>query len=318
MAAVACIPLCCKPVLNNTRLRLVSSTSHLFRSHSHWRGGFFDGYGSMFLQRYGRTIVNVGPAIGISASISDEAYTTLLEFQEVYGGKVYEYHGNVSAMRRPVYSWRVNGTAIFPALNSLLVSGLCIKRPQAELLLSCQHLFAGRLRRGLRWSDAERVARENLRNQLYETRAQNLMDSTTESYKARLLSACPQPDDKHAYAAGIFDADGCFRCVKDRTRYSYVLTLSQKKFSFLEAFKEVVLKGAGGKVATGKRDGVSSLSLYSRAQVLQLCQAMYPFLINKKKQAEIILTQPPSAEVKALIASMHGNQGKSASAAVVG
>lgn len=283
-------------------------TIRFFAAHSHWRGGFFDGDGSIYLSRNSKTN-NIQPAIAIAASISEEAVATLGEFQSEYGGKFHTQPAR-SVNQRPVYYWQISGARIFPVLEDLLANGLCIKRPQAELLLAHRSLFPGRVNQGYGSLDTTKRARLALRDQLLCVRARELSEVKTEDHEARLLVACPDQKTRYAYAAGFCDADGMFYCRDSRNIYYYYgVQVSQKNRPFLEAFKQVILGGAGGNVCTrNDRGRCSSLSIDAQAQVFDFCRNIYPYVVNKSKQVDIILTRPASIDAKNTLESMHGNQ----------
>lgn len=276
--------------------------------HPHWRGGFFDGDGSVMM--CANTIYTY-PAVAVVASISSDNLRAMEAFRNHFGGPLWEYHG--AARRhpnwRPSYSWRIRGAAVFPILQELCDSGLCIKRGQAELLLRHQHLFPT-AQSGRRLSQTVHDARRTLREDLYAVRASELSSMTNELYHMRFRATCSGRDQLLAYAAGIFDSDGCFMCVRRNERsYYYRAILCQKNKPVLDALRSLVLHGARARVHTNRSSGVSYLVISAQSDVLDFCRRIRPFVVNKARQVDILLTMQPSAEAKAFLQDMHGNQG---------
>jgi len=145
--------------------------------HPHWRGGFFDGDGSVMYKKCGQY---VRPALGIAACISRESRYSLDCFHLKYGGALSENKKVKNASCRPIYQWEVGGSAVFPALEDLCDSGLCIKRPQANLLLERRDLFPGIVGRAGLLSESVRQARLGLQEELRALRARMLNDTTSQ------------------------------------------------------------------------------------------------------------------------------------------
>lgn len=277
------------------------------KSHSHWRSGFFDGDGSMFV-KVGKSYP--APVLAIGLASSPESLETLSQFQILYGGNIrVSSHPDIRhAKNRIVSTWSASGPAIFPALEDLKC-GLNIKRPQADLLLAHRHLFPGRP--GIRISDTMKRARTDLQQAVRRVRAEALSTTTVEEYSDRFLTLCVSEDQACAYAAGFCDADGCYICCATGTRRTHVykVFIAQKNRQFLEAFKEVILSGRGSNVYTSPTSGMSSLTICSASDVQDFCSRVMPFSIAKARQLDVILSEPPGSRSKDLLASMHGNQG---------
>jgi len=274
--------------------------------HPHWRGGFFDGDGSVMMCTSGGYTY---PAAAVAASISDDNRLCIGAFHNHFGGTLREYHGAAlkNAKWRPTYNWRVSGMSAFPVLQELCDSGLCIKKCQAELLLQHQHLFP-ESRGGRRLSQSVHDARRMLRSDLYAVRALELSRTTAESYRIRLTAACSTHDQLLAYLAGFFDSDGCFTCARKGGRYYYSASLSQKNFPFLEALRSLVLHGLRSTLYTHTSTSVSTLRIDAQKDVRSICSQIRPFIVNKARQVDILLTMRPSVEAKVLLQGMHGNQ----------
>lgn len=263
---------------------------------------------------YSKTRSTIQPRVSISAAISDGAARSLGEFQDKYGGRIYDKRVDVDNHPdlRAQCQWIVTGSKVFPILDDLRSCGLCIKRSQADMMLSHRYLFpggagnGGQLRRNLLQD------RSGLRDRLYACRAYDILEMTAEEYTDRMRQLCHQPQQVYAYAAGFCDSDGSFLCRRSQSRgrsyYSYEVRLTQKNRSFLQAFKEVVFCKKGGNVYTDSGSGVSILSMVRQADVLDFCKAIRCFAINKRSQLDVILSMPPDSEAKALLESMHGNQ----------
>lgn len=276
-----------------------------FAIHSHWRGGFFDGDGSiMYSKRNGHIIL---PQMSISASISAESKRSLDCFHLVYGGRVSEWHNTKSSNCRPMYQWQLSGFTVFPALEDLCGSGLCIKRPQANMLLQRRDLFPGIVGRQL--ADSVRQARVQLQGELRALRAGSRDNTTAQMYITQLRSLCSSDDEVSAYAAGFCDADGSFGCHQRGNGFYYSVSLSQKNRSFLEAFKEVVLRSKGANVYTNSTRGDSLLQIHRQDDVFQFCANIRPFAVVKRPQVDIIMTMRAGPVARSLLQSMHGNQG---------
>lgn len=275
-------------------------------SHTHWRSGFFDGDGSVFVSKSGSTH---SPVLSVGQTSSAVAAETLSQFHGLYGGSLSEAHPDNPHNRR-MRKWEVSGRAVFPALEDL-GGGLIIKRPQADVILASSHLFAGK--KGARVGDALRQARHELQLAVRRVRSHSRSATLSEEYGNMFRIYCASEEQKCAYAAGFCDADGCYTCVADRggskTIYRYRVNIVQKNRQFLEAFKQVILAGRGTNVHSSSC-GMSSLSITARSQVQDFCHRVRPFSITKACQLDVILSEPPSARSKDILASMHGNQGK--------
>lgn len=220
-----------------------------------------------------------------------------------------EYRRVAYAKNRPTYQWQVGGFAAFGALEDLCNSGLCIKRPQANAMLERRELFSGRIGRAGRLTDSVRQARLALQGELRSLRARMLNYTTSQMYVKQMRTTFSGEDDVCAYAAGFCDADGCFCCTPHGNQFYYHVVISQKNRSFLEAFKEVVFLSKGSNVYTNSTSGVSSLRISRQQDVFQFCSRIHPFTVSKRQQVDIILTMPPGPTARALLQSMHGDQG---------
>lgn len=284
-------------------------SSHIWQNpHAgQWRAGFFDGDGCIGMSKWAAGYVC--PYVHVRQAVSKDAALTLQHFQDAYGGTVTESHWSTkqNANHRPVYTWKLSGSKIFSVLEDLLVGGLCIKRPQAELLLAHASLFPG-LQARSKLSQNIREAREELVCKQREVRVNELLDATMGLYKARLTRLLPARSQQYAYLGGFCDADACFSCKKTHIgTYFYTVEITQKNESFLQAIKHNVLDGKGSNVYTDKK-GISKITIAATQQVLDLCSSMQPYMVSKRRQVDLILSRPPSEVAKAKLAAMHGNQ----------
>jgi len=274
-------------------------------SHPCWRSVFFDGDGSIHVKRSGG---GLSPSLSISQAASEEAIATLSQFHFQYGGSFSASKPRDIANPgiRPMYHWAASGPAILPVLEDL-GRGLIVKRPQAELMIAHMDLFPGRP--GVRVSDSVKQARNTLRQSIRRVRAQAPFAITLKEYSDQFLEFCEE--QMCAYAAGFCDADGCYIChaAGPNNIMSYRVFIAQNNRPFLQAFKHVILKGGGSNIHT-RKCGASVLAISKQRDVLDFCARVRPFSITKACQLDVILSQPPSAKTKEVLASMHGNQGK--------
>jgi len=68
------------------------------------------------------------------------------------------------------------------------------------------------------------------------------------------------------------------------------------------------LHGLRSTLYTHTSTSVSTLRIDAQKDVRSICSQIRPFIVNKARQVDILLTMRPSVEAKVLLQGMHGNQ----------
>lgn len=114
------------------------------------------------------------------------------------------------------------------------------------------------------------------------------------------------PDSSLAYAAGMFDGDGCIHIARQKKLsarrghiYRLVMNLAQNHLNTLIDFQNLV--GVGGRIYMQKRTGSQNKDtfslIYSGNAAADVIRRLQPFLLRKQDEAKVALEFQDDCEI---------------------
>ena len=96
-------------------------------------------------------------------------------------------------------------------------------------------------------------------------------------------------DTEAAFIAGFLEGDGCISAKIGPTSGSYRvrLVISFTQLTKNKIVLEYIQKLIGGSIINYPSRNMSELTIFDRGKVFEVLNVIYPFLVSKKKQAEI-------------------------------
>lgn len=295
-----------------------------------WLGAHVDGDGSIRIDR-------THGGMSISVAKAENAWDTLTYLKNLMGGTI-SFHAPARGEKQAQKQWYLTGKSAADFCTAM-ADFILLKRPQALVAqqyatcsgwLSIMNPIQGTHKttgETVTYASSAQAAKElhipgpNIADNLAGrrrsaggymwTRIENPIDQTAISQqrkdlieKIAALKKVPHEsiscDLPLPYVAGFLDADGMIRANE--------VSISQKYIAICDAFKAQF----GGRIYHNNDTDVWSWHVTKKSEVRDIVSTIYPYLIEKKKQAGILLAadvSTPSSKTNANMSVYKGFQG---------
>lgn len=277
----------------------------------------------------GCIIVGQHQCLTVALDKAQKSMNVLEFFKDNFGGNIYNKR-TATEKSQSLHDWRLNGPKAFELINALKDRSY-IKREQfqvaatfdmsyklkivavkgdevAEFLTetACMKTLGISVKHVRRLYGTSETCKGWSLTKVYQDKAAVSAQRTGVDNELRRLKQVAHPPITvqlpFAYCAGLFDAEGC---VSIYNRSSWKIEVSQGYPEILFALK----RQFGGSVFVSQKTARRcNWQLYSGAG-RHFLQGILPFLIEKKRQVELVLNMDPGSgeEVKKLLRELKGN-----------